>query len=378
MATEFEYSKERLEEELRKVQENFKKPNILICGQTGAGKSSIVNHIFKEKVADVSNGEPCTRDITLYKGKDVNIYDSEGYEIGKEEHYKDLLFNDFLCQDVHKGIEGDESVHIVWYVINGAGKRFTNYDASLLRKIIDEKYKVCVIISQIDKLSNTQFKEMLEQAKSLTENLGNLPIFRTSTSENLINAVDENGKKYTDWDELVEWSIAQMPEMCKDRFACALKTGLKEKRERAFKRVLAYSASAAAVGATPIPFSDAALLIPIQTALITSILGIYGIKVGGSGTIGSVLTTLGIQNLGKSAAANLIKLFPGFGSFIGGVVNAAVASAFTAAIGKAIDVFAYTQCEKAINGETPIVDISELLNEDFMEMVMQFFKNEKK
>ena len=99
---------------------------------------------------------------------------------------------------------------------------------------------------------------------------------------------------------------------------------------------------------------------------------------GGSGTIGSARTTLRIQNLGKSSAANLIKLFPGFGSAIGGIVNASVASAFTAAIGKAIDVFAYTQCEKAINGETPIVDISELLNEDFMEMVMQFFKNEKK
>ena len=34
---EFEYSQEKLDEELRKFQETFKKPNILICGQTGAG-----------------------------------------------------------------------------------------------------------------------------------------------------------------------------------------------------------------------------------------------------------------------------------------------------------------------------------------------------
>ena len=98
MATEngtFEYSQERLEEELRKFQETFKKPNILICGQTGAGKSSIVNFIFKDDVAKVSNAEPCTTDITLYKGENVNIYDSEGYEMGKEEHYKEMFFDNF-------------------------------------------------------------------------------------------------------------------------------------------------------------------------------------------------------------------------------------------------------------------------------------------
>ena len=36
------------------------------------------------------------------------------------------------------------------------------------------------------------------------------------------------------------------------------------------------------------------------------------------------------------------------------------------------------QCEKAIDGKTPIVDISEFLNSDFMDIVMQIFKQKNK
>ena len=375
---EFEYSQEKLDEELRKFQETFKKPNILICGQTGAGKSSIVNFIFKDEVAKVSNAKPCTTDITLYKGEDVNIFDSEGYEMGKEEHYKEMLFDNFLCKNEHKGIDGDESVHVVWYVINGAGKKITDYDALLLKRILAEKYKVCIIISQIDQMTMTQLNELVNGAKAITNSIVNVSIFRTSTDRAAIEYRDGNGNKLTDWDELVEWSIAQMPDMCKDRFASALKAGLKEKRDRAFKRIAAAAVAAGGVGATPIPFSQAALLIPIQASLIISVLNIYGIKAsGGTGTLGNLLVTLGVQNLGRTAAANLIKMFPGAGSVIGGIINASIAASFTTAIGKAVDIFAYTQCEKAIDGQTPIIDISAMLNSDFMDIVMQIFKQEK-
>ncbi|WP_294985688.1 GTPase [uncultured Fibrobacter sp.] len=375
---EFEYSQEKLDEELRKFQETFKKPNILICGQTGAGKSSIVNFIFKDDVAKVSNAKPCTTDITLYKGEDVNIFDSEGYEMGKEEHYKEMLFDNFLCKNEHKGIDGDESVHVVWYVINGAGKKMTDYDALLLKRILAEKYKVCIIISQIDQMTMTQLNELVNGAKAITNSIVNVSIFRTSTDHAAIEYRDGNGNKLTDWDELVEWSIAQMPDMCKDRFASALKAGLKEKRDRAFKRIAAAAVAAGGVGATPIPFSQAALLIPIQASLIISVLNIYGIKAsGGTGTLGNLLVTLGVQNLGRTAAANLIKMFPGAGSVIGGIINASIAASFTTAIGKAVDIFAYTQCEKVIDGQTPIIDISAMLNSDFMDIVMQIFKQEK-
>ena len=380
MSEEFAYSQEKLDEELRKYQETFKKPNVLICGQTGAGKSSIVNFIFKDEVAKVSNGEPCTRDITLYKNNLVNIYDSEGYELGKEDYYKKMLFDEFLCKENQKGIDGEESVHLVWYVVNGASKRFTPYDAELCHKIKSEKYKLCIIISQIDQLDETQLNEMVQSVKKQTMDIVGVKCFRTSTDESAINARDENGDKYTDWDELIEWSMDQMPEMCKDRFVSAMKKGLKEKECQAKKRIVAATGAAAAVGASPIPFSDAAVLIPIQAGLVLAVLNVYGLKfVGGAAAVAGLLSAIGVKNAGKAIAGNLIKMIPGVGSFVGGVINAAFAAAFTAAIGEATSVFAYKQCEKAINGESDYyVDINDFFNSDYMNLVKQILSSKLK
>ncbi|WP_407456715.1 GTPase [Fibrobacter sp.] len=380
MSEEFAYSQEKLDEELRKYQETFKKPNVLICGQTGAGKSSIVNFIFKDEVAKVSNGEPCTRDITLYKNNLVNIYDSEGYELGKEDYYKKMLFDEFLCKENHKGIDGEESVHLVWYVVNGASKRFTPYDAELCHKIKSEKYKLCIILSQIDQLDETQLNEMVQSVKKQTMDIVGVKCFRTSTDESAINARDENGDKYTDWDELIEWSMDQMPEMCKDRFVSAMKKGLKEKECQAKKRIVAATGAAAAVGASPIPFSDAAVLIPIQAGLVLAVLNVYGIKFsGGAAALAGLLSSFGVQNLGKAIAGNLVKLIPGVGSVVGGAINAAVAAAFTAAIGEATSFIAYKQCEKAINGESDYyVDINDFFNSDYMNLVKQILSSKLK
>lgn len=89
-----EYSPENVDQEVGKMLQAQKVPNILICGQTGVGKSSIVNYLFNETVAvSGDNGEPCTRGITLFRNDTVNIYDSEGYEIGgeKQAHYERLI-----------------------------------------------------------------------------------------------------------------------------------------------------------------------------------------------------------------------------------------------------------------------------------------------
>jgi predicted GTPase len=96
-----EYSPEKVNEEVRRMVEAQKVPNILICGQTGVGKSSVVNYLFNESVAmSGENGEPCTRGITLFKNNTVNIYDSKDYEIGgaSQAHYERLIFDDFLAR----------------------------------------------------------------------------------------------------------------------------------------------------------------------------------------------------------------------------------------------------------------------------------------
>ena len=95
------------------------------------------------------------------------------------------------------------------------------------------------------------------------------------------------------------------------------------------------SAAAATTAASPIPFSDAALLIPIQATMITSLYKANGANIS-QGFVKGVLKATVISNFGKSLAGNLLKFIPGVGTLAGGTINAGVAVGFTEALGIAV------------------------------------------
>lgn len=60
--------------------------NIIVAGKTGVGKSTLINSVFKDKLAETGMGKPVTthmRKITK-KGVPLAIYDTRGFELGKE------------------------------------------------------------------------------------------------------------------------------------------------------------------------------------------------------------------------------------------------------------------------------------------------------
>lgn len=95
------------------------------------------------------------------------------------------------------------------------------------------------------------------------------------------------------------------------------------------------SVAAATVSASPIPFSDAALLIPIQITMITAIYKAYDREIS-EGIIKGALTATTASAFAKSLIGNVIKMIPVLGSAAGAVLNAGVAVGFTEAIGFSI------------------------------------------
>ena len=93
--------------------------------------------------------------------------------------------------------------------------------------------------------------------------------------------------------------------------------------------------AAATTAASPIPFSDAALLIPIQATMITGLYKANGANISQGFVIGVLKATM-ISTFGKSLAGNLLKFIPVVGTLAGGTINAGVAVGFTEALGFAI------------------------------------------
>lgn len=104
------------------------------------------------------------------------------------------------------------------------------------------------------------------------------------------------------------------------------------------KIILGFSTAAAGTGAIPIPFADMPLLIGEQVAMMSSICAVYGIKVKKDGLKMLAIQAIGAGGaslIGKTVVTNVIKLFPGGGTIIGGAVSATTAGAITLALGMA-------------------------------------------
>jgi uncharacterized protein (DUF697 family)/GTP-binding protein EngB required for normal cell division len=341
----------------------MKTPNILLCGQSGAGKSSVVNFLFRENAAAVSNAQPCTEDIQFYPGDNINLYDSEGYEIGSanQERYRQLLFDDFLNKPEN---QKDDGVHLIWYTVSAAGKRYTDLDIQLVKQISAAGYKIAVLVTKIDELSEEKLNTFCSLLK---DELNNAAIFRVSTVKN------ENVQKHCDWESLINWSYNVLPDIYQGRFLAGLRAGLKEKQQSARNAVRIAALTAGGVGVSPIPFSDAALIVPIQTAMVVRILYIYGINLP-SGTAASMFGGLGVQALGKYVTGSLIKFIPGIGNIVGGMINASVAAGLTLAVGEALTALCHNRCSQPL--ETGRVDIDiekELADPSFLESVKTLF-----
>ena len=119
-----------------------------------------------------------------------------------------------------------------------------------------------------------------------------------------------------------------------DALVAAQKIDPARKAEAAEKAVKAATAAATAAGFTPIPFADAAILVPIQISLMAKIANVYDIPMQRA-TIASLAATTATTQAGRAAATGLLKLVPGVGTVAGGAITGGVAGSITFAVGTA-------------------------------------------
>ncbi|GEK91244.1 YcjF family protein [Alkalibacterium kapii] len=114
-----------------------------------------------------------------------------------------------------------------------------------------------------------------------------------------------------------------------DEFLVGVDQAIKKK---CYSTIHAATLTAAIIGCSPIPFSDALLLVPVQLIMMGRLHKIFGQS--WSENLGSALSKeLIVVGLGRSAVGNLLKLVPVVGTVAGAAVNGAVASTITGALG---------------------------------------------
>jgi uncharacterized protein (DUF697 family)/GTP-binding protein EngB required for normal cell division len=312
--------------------------NILIAGKTGVGKSTIINTVFREELAKTGSGKPVTQGIEEISkpGVPITILDTKGLELVDFEKIRSGLIR---TVEARRGEDAGTYVHVAWLCIVERGDRVEEAELELAKTLKAAGLKVIVVITKVSRFRDNAFEQIVrDQFADITADV----VLTRALAEDLYDDDDQVAGRLEvrGIDRLLDITYGHMPESQRHAFANA--TSLKNKKALELKKgevntiINFFSAAAATTGASPIPFSDAAILIPVQVGMIIKISQLYGINVS-KGTALPLLSALsgsaGASLIGRTFVSGLLKLVPGVGTAAGATISGATALALTKSMG---------------------------------------------
>lgn len=317
---------------------NLNTLNVVVVGKTGVGKSTLVNAIFRDELATTGIGQPVTQRMCKYTKQDIPlaIYDTKGFELGNDAQQE---VKEELLKTIKEGNETRDiakMIHCIWYCVSVTSSRFEPEEIQWIKDFTTKnQYNVPIIIV----LTQAFFKKRAEEMKNQIEN-ENLDVIQVVPvlAKDCDEFDDGHIVKAYGTDTLIEIMQKALPDELVDTLMYVQQSNLELKKKKAQAAVAAAAASALATGASPIPFSDAAILIPIEVTMLASITVVFGFdpnKTMLSALVSSIVGTSGTTLVGKTVVANLLKMIPGLGTVTGGIISGGTASLLTTALGEA-------------------------------------------
>ena len=353
----------------------LEKLNVIIAGKTGVGKSTLINAMFRENLAETGIGRPVTEHMKRLTKPDfpLAIYDTRGFELSGQVQKQ---VTDEIIKTIEDGAlskDKEDDIHCLWYCVSGASDRLEPEEISFIKTLTEgtSRARVPVIVVLTKSFSKSGVKKLRDYI--LDQNLDVVQVVPVLAQDYPID--DEYTARAYGLDTLLSVMVASLPDELQKTLQFVQKASLKAKIDAAQKVVAGFVTAAAGEGAVPVPFADAEMLIPTQVSMIASITVVFGIDVSKSviiGFVSSALCTSAATIGGKTIVSNLLKLIPGAGSAAGGAISAATAGLLTAAIGEA-----YIQIMIAVyKGELTEADLStEAGKRKFEEIVTSAIKN---
>jgi len=266
------------------------KPNILVCGYTGSGKTRLLQAFCgSDMVPDsaIGHGKPETMGFSSYEALDVRFWDSKGMELGEtEQKYIDYIQAFVRSRQASDNVA--DHIHLLWYCISGDRARVTQTDQDLIKNLFPVTLVVVTKNDIVRKDQREAIAQVLHEAGVQPE-----------------NSVFSSGEQKTGLNRVLLRTMQMMPDAYSKAIESLMRIRAPEFKagmDTAANRIAYWAAGrAAAIAVIPLPFADMPLLVGNETYMIVRIGSVYGVTVT-KNMIATFLGTLGASIAGMVLA----------------------------------------------------------------------------
>lgn len=317
----------------------MEKGNVLVIGNSGVGKSTLINAVLGDTVKMAKTGggiTGTTTELEIYESNNIpfRVIDTIGFEPNFYKEHKAINAVKKWSKDSLKDGKEDTKINVIWFCIDGTSRKlFPSAIKSLSRATsIWKSVPVIVVITKSysvpDRRENIEMvQSAFAQQKRYASNLKKIiPVVAEIYQLNDTAYAAPEG--ITELIDITNELIPEGVQAC-ERDIASFK--LSRKRAMAQSVVGTVATSATVVGAVPIPVADAMVLAPLELAEVNAIAKIYGIKNNEeSKRFLNSIVEVGTVSLAAKALISSLKVIPVAGS----VLNAIVAGSIVTALGE--------------------------------------------
>ena len=363
-------------EEGEKKTEMTEKGNVLVIGNSGVGKSTLINAVLGEECAVTGFGTSgTTGKLDIYENDAVpfRIIDTVGFEPSLIKEMRAInAVKKWSRESAGKGGE-DRRINVIWFCVEGtSSKLFPKAIKDLTRAtamwpsvpviaVITKSYSVPDREKNIEMVKSAfagqkRYADNLKQVIPVVASTYVLNESAYAAPEGITELIDATNRLLPEGIQAAETDISTF--------------NLSRKRAMAHSVVAAAAAGGVVVGAVPIPFSDALILGPVEVAEVNALAQIYGIsKDEQTKKFLKSIVEVGTVSVVARSVISALKAIPGL-NIGASVLNAVIAGCIVAALGEG-SIYAFEQIYLGKKSTADIEWMKELvgakLNSSFVE-----------
>ena len=328
----------------------MEKGNVLVIGNSGVGKSTLINSVLGKEAAKTDWGtHGTTTKLEIYESEGdqvpFRVIDTIGFEPNYLKERRAVGAVRKWSRDcARKGGENGR-IDVIWFCVDGTRSKLFAEDIRRMTRAVS-MWKSVPIIAVITKSYSVPDREKnIEMIRKAFEG-------QKKTRNNLREIIPVVAQIYTINDtayappdgipQLIDATNALMPEGSRAAAHDLAQFILNRKRVLAQSIVGAATAGAVVVGAVPLPVPDGVILTPTEVMEVNSLAKVYGIegKAGSKHFLNSIIEA-GTVGMEAKSIINMLKAIPGV-NIAASVLNAIIAGVIVAVIGEG-SIYAFEQ-----------------------------------